>query len=103
MTPEEKMLMAARLRAMADALLMPVSTLTGLPPSLVQGFVEGTTTGAVEAGKAPKGKKVSAYTRKYKSAFRRVAPKYKLKNGNWKKGGFRRAVKEAHKLAGGKK
>ena len=103
MTPEEKMLMAARLRAMADALLMPVSTLTGLPPSLVQGFVEGTTTGAVEAGKAPKGKKRSAYARKYKAAFKRVAPKYKLKSGKWMKNGFRRAVREAHKIAGGKK
>ncbi len=103
MTPEEKMLLAARLRAIADGLLVPVSTLTGLPPSLVQGFVEGTTTGAVAAGKAPKKKKTSAYARKYKAAFKRVAPKYKLKSGKWKANGFRRAVKEAHKIAGGKK
>lgn len=99
------MLLAARLRAIADGLLVPVSTLTGLPPSLVQGFVEGTTTGAVAAGKTKGGKKkkASAYARKYKAAFKRVAPKYKLKSGKWKANGFRRAVKEAHKIAGGKK
>ena len=103
MTPEEKLILAARLRAAADALLVPTATLTGLPPSLVQGFVEGTTTGAVAAGKAPKKKKVSAYARRYKAAFKRVAPNYKLKNGKWKANGFKRAVKEAHKIAGRKK
>ena len=92
--------MANQMRALADALLVPVATATGLPPQLVQGFVEGTTTGAVAAAKAPKKRKVSAYNRKYKAAFKRVAPKYKLKNGNWRKDGFRRAVREAHKIAG---
>jgi hypothetical protein len=92
--------MANQMRALADALLVPVATATGLPPQLVQGFVEGTTTGAVAAARAPKKRKVSAYNRKYKAAFKRVAPKYKLKNGNWRKDGFRRAVREAHKIAG---
>ena len=48
-------------------------------------------------------RKVSAYNRKYKAAFKKVAPRYKLKSGKWKAGGFKRAVREAHKLAGGKK
>ena len=48
-------------------------------------------------------RKVSAYNRKYKSAFKKIAPRYKLKSGKWKAGGFRRAVKEAHRIAGGKK
>ena len=48
-------------------------------------------------------KKVSAYNRKYKAAFKKIAPKYKLKSGKWKANGFKRAVKEAHKIAGGKK
>lgn len=96
----QKMAMANQMRALADALLVPVATATGLPPQLVQGFVEGTTTGAVAAARAPKKRKVSAYNRKYKAAFKRVAPKYKLKNGNWRKDGFRRAVREAHKIAG---
>ena len=44
------------------------------------------------------GKRVkSAYNRKYKAAFKKIAPKYKLKSGKWKKGGFRSAVKAAHK------
>ena len=103
MSPEEKMILAARLRAIADGLLVPTATLTGLPPELVQGFVEGTTTGAIAAAKAPKSRKRSAYGRKYKAAFKRVAPKYKLKSGKWKKDGFKRAVREAHRIAGGKK
>lgn len=48
-------------------------------------------------------RKVSAYNRQYKAAFRKIAPRYKLKSGKWKAGGFRRAVKEAHKMAGRKK
>lgn len=44
-------------------------------------------------------RKASAYNRKYKAAFRKIAPRYKLKSGKWKAGGFKRAVKEAHKLA----
>lgn len=97
------MAMANQMRALADALLIPVAGVTGLPPAVVQGFVEGTTTGAVAAGKAPKRRKASAYNRKYKAAFKRVSKKYKLKNGKWAKNGFKRAVKEAHRIAGGKK
>tara|TARA_Y100001937_G_scaffold65501_1_gene89608 strand:- start:367 stop:678 length:312 start_codon:yes stop_codon:yes gene_type:complete len=52
---------------------------------------------------APTRRKASKYNRKYKAAFRKVAPKYKLKSGKWRNNGFRRAVKEAHKIAGGKK
>jgi hypothetical protein len=44
-------------------------------------------------------RKSSAYNRKYKAAFRKIAPRYKLKSGKWKAGGFKRAVKEAHKMA----
>jgi hypothetical protein len=99
----QKAAMAAQLRNVADALLIPVANATGLPPALVQGFVEGTTTGAVAAARAPRSRKATAYSRKYKAAFKRVAPRYKLKNGKWKANGFKRAVKEAHRIAGGKK
>ncbi|MHA1882507.1 MAG: hypothetical protein ACTSUO_05625 [Candidatus Thorarchaeota archaeon] len=51
----------------------------------------------------PKKRKVTAYQREYKKAFKSIAPKHKLKNGKWKKGGFKAAVKAAHKKAGGKK
>jgi hypothetical protein len=47
---------------------------------------------------APK-RRVSAYNRRYKAAFKKVAPRYKLKNGNWKSNGFRSAVRAAHRLA----
>ena len=94
-----KALLAAQMRGLADAILTPVADLTGLPPAAVQGFVEGTTTGAVAAGKAKKGRKVSAYARAYGRAFKRVANKHKKKTGGWKNGGFKRAQKEAHKIA----
>ena len=48
-------------------------------------------------------RKVTAYQKKYKAAFKSIAPKHKLKNGKWKKGGFKAAVKAAHRKAGGKK
>ena len=35
----------------------------------------------------------------YARAFKKVQSKYKLKSGKWKKGGFGRAVREAHRLA----
>ena len=47
---------------------------------------------------APKPKPRKKNT-KYAKAFRRVQGKYKLKSGKWKKGGFRAAVKAAHKEA----
>ena len=42
-------------------------------------------------------KRNTAYSRKYKKAFKSVSPRYKLKSGKWKKGGFKAAVKAAHK------
>jgi hypothetical protein len=48
-------------------------------------------------------KRKTPYQRAYKSAFDSLAPSYKLKNGQWKKDGFKRCVKAAHKKAGGKK
>lgn len=42
-------------------------------------------------------KRSTAYSRKYKTAFKSVSPKYKLKSGKWKKGGFKAAVRAAHK------
>ncbi len=47
----------------------------------------------------PKKKRSSAYSRRYKANFRKIAPRYKLKNGKWKKNGFKSAVKLAHKMS----
>jgi len=91
-------MLAAQMRGLADAILVPVNQLTGLPPGTTQAFVEGTTTGAVEAARKPSRKK-TAYARAYKKAFKRQAMKYKKQNGQWKKDGFKRAVRAAHKEA----
>lgn len=47
----------------------------------------------------PKKKRSSAYQKRYKANFRKIAPKFKLKSGKWKKNGFRAAVKMAHKMS----
>lgn len=49
--------------------------------------------------KAPVKRKASAYNRRYARAFKKVAPKFKKKNGGWMKNGFKRAQREAHRLA----
>ena len=91
--------MAALLRSIADGLLEPVATVTGLPAPLVQAFVEGSTTGAVKAGKA-KGRKgkVSAYNRAFAKSFKRQKAKMTKKNGEFKKGcNSSKCMSAAHK------
>lgn len=39
---------------------------------------------------------VSASQKMYGRAFKRLAPRYKKKNGGWKKDGFKRCVRAAH-------
>jgi len=36
-------------------------------------------------------RKSSAYQRRYKAAFKKIAPSFKLRSGRWKKNGFRMA------------
>lgn len=48
-------------------------------------------------------KKMTAYQRRYKAAFKKVKGKHKKKDGTWKKGGFRAAVRAAHLMARGGK
>ena len=47
----------------------------------------------------PKRRKTSAYQRRYKANFKKIAPRFKLKSGRWKKNGFKMAVKMAHKMS----
>lgn len=59
--------------------------------------------GAATSTGYAKRRRATAYQRKYKAAFKKVKGKYKKKDGTWKKGGFKAAVKAAHKLAKGGK
>ena len=53
-----------------------------------------------ETGWPPKKKrKESAYNKRYGKCFKKLAPKYKKKNGGWKKDGFARCSKAARKCA----
>ncbi len=52
---------------------------------------------------APVKRKASAYSKRYSKAFDKIANDFKKKNGEWKKNGFRSAVRAAHKLAGSKR
>lgn len=51
--------------------------------------------GLALAGTKPK--KVSAYHKKYGRSFKKLAPKYKKKNGSWKKNGFKRCAAAARR------
>ena len=53
--------------------------------------------GDVLANPAKAKRKASAYSRKYSAAFKKMSSKFKNKNGRWKKGGFKAAVRAAHK------
>ena len=44
-------------------------------------------------------KRSTAYGRRYKKAFKKVKSRYMTKSGKWKKGGFKAAVRAAHKEA----
>lgn len=44
-------------------------------------------------------RRISAYQKRYKANFKKIASRFKLKNGRWKKGGFKAAVKLAHKMS----
>ena len=48
---------------------------------------------------APVKRKASAYSKRFGLAFKKVSKKYKKKNGQWMKNGFKDAVRAAHKLA----
>ena len=47
----------------------------------------------------PKKRKTTAYQRRYKANFKKIATQFKSKSGKWKKGGFKAAVKLAHKMS----
>jgi hypothetical protein len=53
----------------------------------------------VEPMPMSKKKRSTAYQRRYKANFKKVAPRFKLKSGKWKQNGFRSAVKLAHKMS----
>lgn len=95
---DNNLALAAALRAMADAMVLNAANTAGVPPA-----VAATAPAVVEAGAKKVKRKVSAYNRRYRAAFKKVAPRYKTKGGKWRKGGFKRAVKEAHRIAGGNK
>jgi hypothetical protein len=42
-------------------------------------------------------RKISNSQKAYGRAFKRLAPKFKKKNGSWKKDGFKRCVRAAHR------
>ena len=46
-----------------------------------------------------KKRKASAYSKRYGKAFKRLAPKFKKKDGSWKKDGFARCARAARKEA----
>ena len=71
------------------ALVQGVEMMKGEPIDMAQTMSDGSP--------APKKRTSKKYARTYKREFRKIAPKYKMKNGKWKKDGFKTAVKAAHR------
>ncbi len=69
---------------------------------VIQGLKEDTRLESDVVKNTVKKKRKTAYQARYSRAFNEIKGKYKLKNGKWKKDGFKQAVKAAHKKAGGK-
>jgi len=77
-------------------------TLEELRALFTEGFVkeskrQARKLGTVAAKKTSR--KVSAYSKKYGRAFKKLQSKYKTKAGKWQKDGFKRCQKAAHALA----
>lgn len=105
MTPEQNKLLG---QLLMSGVPLPLALPIALDPQAARaGAAEGVriaTAGAntvldAVANPVKAKRKASAYSRRYKAAFKRLAPKYKNKNGTWKKNGFRSAVRAAHKEA----
>lgn len=71
-----------------EALRSLISSSTGIPAAAA---AEDVTPGPP--------KRTTAYQRRYKKSFKKMEKRYKLKSGKWKKGGFKAAVRAAHKEA----
>lgn len=69
------------------------------PPLGIPSFAEALEQDRRRGSKARKQAKrqVSKAQKAYGRAFKRLAPKYKKKNGSWKKDGFKRCVRAAHR------
>lgn len=89
---------AAVLRAVADALLVPVAKATGIPAEAVQTFVEGSSVGSVRAARTRgKRRKVSAYNKAFAEAYRRRRDRHSKQDGTLRKGfDHRRLMSLAH-------
>ena len=67
---------------------------------LINGLNSDMPMNEVQVQSEPKPKRrSSAYQRRYKKNFKKIAPQFKLKSGRWKKNGFKMAVKMAHKMS----
>ena len=69
---------------------------------VLQALEEAPTTALADtSGRSPLSVKkgATAYQKRYKKAFAEVSSKHKKADGTWRKGGFRKAVKEAHAKA----
>ncbi|GAG58759.1 unnamed protein product, partial [marine sediment metagenome] len=62
-------------------------------------IVDDRPAGARESKPIVKRKSKSKYKKAYSKAFQSIKPDYLKANGQWKKGGFKRAVKKAHAMA----
>ena len=96
MQDDRDLALAAALRQIADAMVMSAASRAGVPPGIAAALPPAVDAGANRA--APKVKrKVSAYSRAYGAAYRRLRKKATLKSGKLRKGvTHKKLVKQAH-------
>ena len=66
-------------------------------PTLKESVEEAFPSTRTKKSRSKPKRKASPAQKRYGRAFRRLAPKYKKKNGQWKKDGFKRCVRAAHR------
>jgi len=80
------------------ALIKGIMMAEGVPEPIVDVAMPYVARAETEVKRTVK-RKASAYSKRYAKAFKSVAKKYKKKSGGWMKDGFKRAQKEAHRIA----
>jgi hypothetical protein len=83
-------------REVIDMLLGIIGSASGSNPAGWVNLVPERTPAPLRRKKKVK-RAPSARQKQYGRAFKRLSPRYKKKNGSWKKDGFKRCVRAAHR------
>jgi hypothetical protein len=69
------------------------------PVEALEWWIERRNSNPTPGPKLQKKRKASAYSKRYGAAFKKIASRYKKKNGSWKKNGFKSCATAARRMA----